>query len=56
MRLQIDLGAVEVLALAQLLEDWAAEDAVVVDTSDMTLDEVIARLGELVAERTGAQR
>lgn len=34
----------------------AAEDAVVVDTSDMTLDEVIARLGELVVERTGAQR
>ena len=34
----------------------AAEDAVVVDTSDMTLDEVIARLGELVAERTGVQR
>lgn len=32
----------------------AADDAVVVDTSDMTQDEVIARLGELVAERTGA--
>ena len=34
----------------------AAEDAVIVDTSDMTQDEVIARLGELVAERTGAAR
>ena len=34
----------------------AAEDAVVVDTSDMTQDEVIVRLGELVAERTGAAR
>jgi len=32
----------------------AAEDAVVVDTSDMTRDEVIDRLCELVAERTGA--
>ena len=34
----------------------AAQDAVIVDTSDMTQDEVIARLGELVAERTGAAR
>ena len=34
----------------------AAEDAIVVDTSEMTQDEVIARLCELVAERTGASR
>ena len=32
----------------------AAEDAVTVDTSDMTQDEVVARLCELVAQRTGA--
>ena len=34
----------------------AAEDAVVVDTSDMTQDEVVARLCELVSRRTGASR
>lgn len=34
----------------------AADDAVIVDTSDMTQDEVIALLGDLVAERTGAAR
>ncbi len=34
----------------------AADDAVVVDTGDMTQDEVIAHLCELVAERTGAAR
>ena len=34
----------------------AAADAVVVDTSEMTQDEVIARLGALVTERTGASR
>jgi cytidylate kinase len=34
----------------------AAEDAVTVDTSDMTQDEVVARLCELVAQRTGASR
>lgn len=31
----------------------AADDAVIVDTSDMTQAEVVARLCELVAERTG---
>ena len=34
----------------------AAPDAVVVDTSDMTRDEVIDRLCDLVAERTGVTR
>lgn len=34
----------------------AAEDAVVVDTSDMTQIEVVARLRELAAERMGATR
>mgnify|MGYP006266443703 CR=1 FL=1 len=34
----------------------AADDAVVVDTSDMTQAEVIARLRELVEQRTGAAR
>ncbi|MDL9937200.1 (d)CMP kinase [Gordonia sp. ABSL1-1] len=34
----------------------AADDAVVVDTSDLTIDEVLARLRDLVAERIGAQR
>lgn len=34
----------------------AADDAIVVDTSDMTQDEVVARLRDLVAERTGATR
>ena len=34
----------------------AAPDAVVVDTSDMTRDEVIDRLCDLVAERTGGTR
>ena len=34
----------------------AAEDAVIVDTSDMTQSQVIARLHELVAERMGATR
>ena len=34
----------------------AAEDAVIVDTSDMTQSQVIARLHELVAERMGAKR
>ena len=34
----------------------AADDAVIVDTSDMTQAEVIARLCELVDQRTGAAR
>ena len=34
----------------------AAEDAVLVDTSEMTQDEVVARLCELVTERTGVSR
>ena len=34
----------------------AAEDAIVVDTSEMAKDQVIARLAELVAQRTGASR
>ena len=34
----------------------AADDAVVVDTSEMTQDEVVARLCELVTERTGVSR
>jgi CMP/dCMP kinase len=34
----------------------AAEDALVVDTSELTLDEVVARLTEIVAQRTGAAR
>ena len=34
----------------------AAADAVVVDTSDMTREEVIDRLCDLVAERTGVTR
>ena len=34
----------------------AADDAVIVDTSDMTQSEVIARLCELVEQRTGAAR
>lgn len=34
----------------------AAEDAVVVDTGEMTRDEVIAHLCELVERRTGARR
>ncbi|MCB0933882.1 MAG: (d)CMP kinase [Mycobacterium sp.] len=34
----------------------AAEDAVVVDTSEMTQVEVVARLRELAAERMGAKR
>lgn len=34
----------------------AAEDAIVVDTSEMTKDQVIARLADLVAQRTGASR
>ncbi|EGD53761.1 (d)CMP kinase [Gordonia neofelifaecis] len=33
----------------------AADDAVLVDTSDMTLDQVIDRLAELVAERIGVR-
>ena len=33
----------------------AADDAVVVDTSDMTLDQVLDRLAELVAERIGVR-
>ena len=34
----------------------AAEDSIVIDTSDMTQDEVIARLRDLVTERSGASR
>ena len=34
----------------------AADDAVIVDTSDMTQAEVVARLRDLVTERTGAAR
>jgi CMP/dCMP kinase len=34
----------------------AADDAVVVDTSDMTQDEVIAHLTELVEQRAGARK
>jgi cytidylate kinase len=34
----------------------AAEDAVVVDTSDMTQEQVVEHLTRLVAERTGVQR
>ncbi|MFM9033550.1 MAG: (d)CMP kinase [Mycobacterium sp.] len=33
-----------------------ADDALIVDTSEMTQDEVIAHLRELVEQRTGAQR
>jgi cytidylate kinase len=34
----------------------AAEDALVVDTSELSLDEVVARLTDIVAQRTGAAR
>ncbi|MGZ5393254.1 MAG: (d)CMP kinase, partial [Mycobacterium sp.] len=34
----------------------AADDAVVVDTSDMTEDEVLAHLTELALQRAGASR